>query len=80
MSFTGPTLKAEIQREHIRHVRGLDEQAAKIEADLRELWTKQGVPKEKQDAIIREVEEKAKPGAWIGFQIPKDEGVNNAEK
>ena len=26
MSFTGPTLKAEMQREHIRHVRGISGQ------------------------------------------------------
>jgi len=29
---------------------------------LRELWDKQGVPKEEQDRIIRDIEEKAKPG------------------
>jgi hypothetical protein len=33
---------------------------------LRELWDKQGVPKEEQDRIIRDIEEKAKPGAQIG--------------
>jgi hypothetical protein len=37
-----------------------------IEKELRDMWTAQGVPKEKQDAILQEVEEKAKPGAMIG--------------
>jgi hypothetical protein len=36
------------------------------EKELRELWTRQGVPQERQDEIIRDIEEKAKPGAKIG--------------
>lgn len=36
------------------------------EGELRTLWDKQGVPKEKQDEIIKGVEEKAQPGAKIG--------------
>jgi len=46
--------------------------AAKIESDLREMWSKRGIPKERQDELLKDVEEKAKPGAWIGpFQIPE---------
>lgn len=42
------------------------------EKALRELWTKRGVPKGTQDAIIREVEERAKPGTMVGpFKIPE---------
>jgi hypothetical protein len=33
---------------------------------LRELWDKQGVPKEEQDRIIRDIEEKARLDAKIG--------------
>ena len=40
--------------------------ADEIEKELRDTWTREGVPKEKQDAIIREIEEKAQPGAMIG--------------
>ncbi len=36
------------------------------EKELRALWDKMGVPKERQDAIIKETEEKAKPGAMVG--------------
>ena len=51
------------------------EKAEKLEKELREMWRKRGIPKERQDEIIREVEEKAKPGAQIGpFQIQRDEG------
>jgi hypothetical protein len=40
------------------------------EKRLRKLWDRMKVPKAKQDAIIREVEEKAKPGAMVGpFKI-----------
>ena len=49
------------------------EKAEKLEKELREMWTRQGISKERQDEIIREVEEKAKPGAQIGpFQIKED--------
>lgn len=42
------------------------------EKALRAQWDKDGVPKEKQDAIIQEVEEKAKPGAMVGpLKIPE---------
>jgi hypothetical protein len=44
----------------------------KIEGDLRALWAKRGVPKERQEEILREVAEKAKPGAQVGpFKIPE---------
>ena len=37
----------------------------KSELDLRAIWDANGVPKEQQDAIIADVEAKAKPGvAW----------------
>lgn len=41
------------------------------EAKLRAIWDKEGVPKEKQDALIAEIEAMAKPGARVGpFVIP----------
>jgi hypothetical protein len=41
------------------------------EADLRRIWNEQGVPKEKQDAILADTIAKAQPGAMVGpFQIP----------
>ena len=44
------------------------------EAELRALWGSQGVSKERQDALIAEIEEKAKPGAQVGpFVIPGGE-------
>lgn len=36
------------------------------EIELRELWTRQGVPKERQDELIAEVTAKAQPGTQIG--------------
>lgn len=51
--------------------------AEEIEAELRESWTRQGVPREKQDAILKEVEGKAQLGAKIGpFTIGK-RGTHN---
>lgn len=42
------------------------------EKELRILWDLLGVPKKRQDAIIREIKEKAKPGATVGpFKIPE---------
>ena len=41
------------------------------EKDLRDLWTRQGVSRERQDQLIAEVTAKAQPGAKIGpFTIP----------
>lgn len=42
------------------------EQADKVEKKLRDKWTADGVPKEKQDAIIADVTAKAQPGTHIG--------------
>jgi len=43
------------------------------ERQLRALWTEQGVPADRQDELIREIEDKAKPGAAVGpFRIPVD--------
>ena len=36
------------------------------ETALRELWTAQGVTKERQDQLIAEIDAKAQPGAKIG--------------
>lgn len=36
------------------------------ETSLRELWTRQGVPQPRQDAIIAEVTAKAQPGQRVG--------------
>lgn len=45
----------------------------KLEKDLRDRWTKEGVPKEKQDAIIADATAKAQPGAHVGpFVIGED--------
>jgi len=41
------------------------------EATLREMWTKAGVPKERQDALVADVTAKAQPGAQVGpWTIP----------
>ena len=43
------------------------------EKELRELWTRQGVPQSKQDEIIRDIERKAQPGAMVGpFMIARE--------
>lgn len=40
-------------------------------AELRALWNKQGVPKERQDALIAQIADKAAPGAKVGpFDVP----------
>lgn len=40
------------------------------ETELRALWTEQGVPRERQDALIHQIAEKSKPGATVGpFEI-----------
>lgn len=44
-----------------RRVAGLD-----AETQLRELWTAQGVPVERQNEIIREIDAKAAPGTRVG--------------
>jgi hypothetical protein len=45
------------------------------EKELRKLWDKMGVPKERQDELIREVEEKANPGAMVGpFKLKEVKG------
>lgn len=42
------------------------------EAELRKMWTEQGISKEKQDSIIAETTAKAQPGASVGpFTIPQ---------
>lgn len=44
------------------------------EAELRALWTAEGVPVERQNAMIADITAKAQPGAMIGpFQIPATE-------
>jgi len=40
------------------------------ETELRAIWTIKGVPKERQDQMVAEIEAKAKPGAMVGpFRI-----------
>lgn len=41
-------------------------QADKVEKKLRDKWTADGVPKERQDAIIADVTAKAQPGTHVG--------------
>ena len=42
------------------------------EAELRDLWDRQGVPTERQDKLIAEISAKAQPGAQVGpFTIPE---------
>lgn len=36
------------------------------EADLRALWTRKGITEEHQEEMLREIEEKAAPGAQVG--------------
>ena len=36
------------------------------EREFRDKWTRDGVPAARQEAILKELEEKAKPGAQIG--------------
>lgn len=41
------------------------------EQELRRSWTEDGVPQERQDEIIAQVQAKAQPGAKVGpFTIP----------
>lgn len=43
------------------------------EAAIRALWDEQGVPKERQDELIAQIQAKAKPGAYVGpFKIPEE--------
>jgi hypothetical protein len=66
MASTGARTKDEIETEHERHA------VAAPGKDIRELWTKRGVPQQRQNAILQEVDEKAKPGAMVGpFKIPE---------
>lgn len=43
-----------------------DARANEIEAELRAMWDRKDVPKEKQDAIIAVNNAKAQPGAKVG--------------
>jgi hypothetical protein len=36
------------------------------ETELRALWDAQGVPVERQEAVLRQVRAAASPGAWVG--------------
>lgn len=50
-----------------------DKRKAESEAEIRALWTEQGVSKERQDELIAQIAAKAKPGAMVGpFQIPEE--------
>jgi len=49
------------------------------EAELRRIWTAQGVPEEKQNALIEGIAAKAQPGAQVGpFTIPPACGYQTA--
>lgn len=44
------------------------------ETELRLMWTKKGVSRERQDELIADLTAKAQPGAYVGpFRIPTDE-------
>lgn len=45
------------------------------EIRLRELWTRKGIPKSVQDALIADIEKKAAPGARVGPWIIPGKGV-----
>lgn len=49
-------------------VRQLEQRVKDLEAelDLRKLWTKQGIPHHRQEALIADVTAKAQPGAKVG--------------
>jgi hypothetical protein len=50
------------------------------EAELRALWTAEGVPQARQDQILAEITAKAQPGAMVGpFRIPYAEELTPAE-
>jgi len=44
----------------------MKEEADKLEQSLRDRWTAQGVPKEKQDEILAGITAKAQRGAMVG--------------
>jgi hypothetical protein len=55
-----------------KHIIYAKPDAEALTKDLRAMWDKRGVPKERQDEILADIEAKAKPGAMVGpFQIPK---------
>lgn len=48
------------------------------ETDLRAMWSEQGVPKERQDELIRQIGAKAAPGAKVGpFEVQPAENLEN---
>lgn len=50
------------------------------EAELRSIWTADGVPEEKQNALIASIAGKAQPGAMVGpFMIPETTTAPNFE-
>ncbi len=50
--------------------------ADQIEKDLRDKWTADGVPQEKQDAIIADLTAKAQPGVQIGPFVIDQADIN----
>lgn len=50
------------------------------EQELRELWTGEGVPEEKQDELVAAIEAQAQPGAQVGpFQLQADPVVESSK-
>jgi antirestriction protein ArdC len=67
--ITGYTYTAETDEEGSAEQTGtqpVPDPAAEIEAELRAMWTAQGVPEDRQNAVLADVTAKAQPGATIG--------------
>lgn len=44
------------------------------EVELRALWTERGVPTERQDALLQQIADQAKPGTMVGPFVVRDNG------
>jgi len=52
--------------ELVTQLEAIEKKYPQDEWKLRKLWTSQGVPVEKQDRLIAEIDAKAQPGARVG--------------
>lgn len=50
------------------------------EVQLRALWSERGVPTERQDALIKQIAEKAQPGTIVGPFVVRDNGHDLKER
>lgn len=80
-SHADDKVEAQKQAEELKEYKdGADKANDDPEAEIRAMWTEQGVSKGRQDELIAQVAAKAKPGAMVGpFRIPEEAPKQEAD-